>query len=471
MRGVSLPQHQFARFSHAYLTARDQRQRDSIQIHALQAACRSFTRVVLRLRAQAEAAARTASAGARDGTRSPPRGWGGSTTSLNHVHGRPTHQRSFSRSSSRAPSPTSAFSHSQHGHARSGSISGQSPPSLSGSTGTQVVGFQSPLFRLRRAPLLQVFVPSPEGDWLSDASVVECERELKRAGVVHLLRAGDVVWDTAAGDEGNVGRLIWDGNYLIVRPSAPFLVVALTRRRLAGSGLYVLARGRPSALPSNARVSALVLPSRHPHHGQRESHLSYRYRPVGRGDCGKSAAVAGQDEDGDVRPDLRALWYRKLTTVWTQATGRAPHGRALGPPFFVHHSRVVERQTAPYHGAEERGAWASTRRRMAYRPRLVWDCRRRGRGNERGPCGPPSALSRRVPHQSDERRGEREHQSRARREGGSEAYGVQDSQGKKVRGAGVAIPPVSGADAMCPSSRPGEIWIRTVTDKERLLPP
>lgn len=79
-----------------------------------------------------------------------------------------------------------------------------------------MAGFQSPLVRLRRAPLLQVFVPSPEGDWLSDASVLECEQELKRAGATHLLRAGDVIWDTAVGDEGNVGRLVWDGNYLIV---------------------------------------------------------------------------------------------------------------------------------------------------------------------------------------------------------------------------------------------------------------
>lgn len=61
-----------------------------------------------------------------------------------------------------------------------------------------------------------MFVPSPEGDWLSDASVLECEAELKRAGVLHCLRAGDVVWDVAVGDEGNVGRLIWDGSYLIV---------------------------------------------------------------------------------------------------------------------------------------------------------------------------------------------------------------------------------------------------------------
>jgi hypothetical protein len=64
-----------------------------------------------------------------------------------------------------------------------------------------------------------VFVPSPDGDWLSDPSVLECEAQLKRAGVLKLLRAGDVVWDVAVGDEGNVGRLIWDGNFLIVSPA------------------------------------------------------------------------------------------------------------------------------------------------------------------------------------------------------------------------------------------------------------
>ncbi|TFK50487.1 hypothetical protein OE88DRAFT_1713007 [Heliocybe sulcata] len=79
----------------------------------------------------------------------------------------------------------------------------------------QSVTFRSPLYRVRRAPLLYVFVPSPEGEWLSDTSVLECEAELKRAGVAHLLRAGDVVWDAAVGDEGNVGRMVWDGGYLL----------------------------------------------------------------------------------------------------------------------------------------------------------------------------------------------------------------------------------------------------------------
>ncbi len=41
--------------------------------------------------------------------------------------------------------------------------------------------------------------------------------ELRKAGILPLLRVGDVVWDTALSDEGNVGRLVWDGRYLIVR--------------------------------------------------------------------------------------------------------------------------------------------------------------------------------------------------------------------------------------------------------------
>lgn len=52
---------------------------------------------------------------------------------------------------------------------------------------------------------------------MSDEAILECENELKKAGVVALLRPGDIVWDTALGDEGNVGRLAWDGRYLIVR--------------------------------------------------------------------------------------------------------------------------------------------------------------------------------------------------------------------------------------------------------------
>ncbi|EIW75534.1 hypothetical protein CONPUDRAFT_65536 [Coniophora puteana RWD-64-598 SS2] len=142
-----------------------------------------------------------------------------------------------SRANSRAPSPTSSHGHGfghghghgpssfarAHGrsstaassgstyHANGSSISLAAPAGNGGNSG----GFSSPLYKPQRAPLLRVFVPSPDGDWLSDESVLGCETELDRAGVTALLRTGDVVWDVAVGEEGNVGRLVWDGRYLV----------------------------------------------------------------------------------------------------------------------------------------------------------------------------------------------------------------------------------------------------------------
>ncbi|KAF9814782.1 hypothetical protein IEO21_04940 [Rhodonia placenta] len=122
-----------------------------------------------------------------------------------------THYRQKSRGSSRAPSPSSSFSHSYAPAFGPRARSTQTHESSGGGR----ADFQSPLVRLRRAPLLQVFVPSPEGAWLSDANVLACEGELQAAGVMRLMRAGDVVWDIAVGDEANVGRMVWDGSYLI----------------------------------------------------------------------------------------------------------------------------------------------------------------------------------------------------------------------------------------------------------------
>ncbi|KAH8103341.1 hypothetical protein BXZ70DRAFT_888963 [Cristinia sonorae] len=194
MRGVSIPSHQYARTAEAYL------QLDSTvspaTVQEMAASCRAFTRVVLRLRAQAEAEAEHNARLMASLPRTPPRTTNGAVSPPNSRWG-------HSRSSSRAPSPTSSYGHS---HSQNVSPSVRSGP---------VNTFRSPLFRPRRAPLLQVFIPSPEGDWLSDASVLGCEAELKKAGVLHCMRAGDVVWDVAVGDEGNVGRLVWDGSYLI----------------------------------------------------------------------------------------------------------------------------------------------------------------------------------------------------------------------------------------------------------------
>lgn len=143
------------------------------QARAMSFATRAYSRIIVRLRAQAEAVM----------------AYGGA---VSKIPGGPV-------MGSRAPSPSSydiQFSRPSNGQ-----------------RGRMV--FASPIFQPKRAPLLRVFVPSPE-DWLSDASVVECESELNRAGILHMLRPGDTVWDIAVGDEGNAGRMVWDGNFLLV---------------------------------------------------------------------------------------------------------------------------------------------------------------------------------------------------------------------------------------------------------------
>ncbi|KAI5122864.1 hypothetical protein M0805_003157 [Coniferiporia weirii] len=218
MRAVSVPSHQYAFHARVWLDARQRQQVQddaatqshlksaTVQKSLLASSCRAYTRVVLRLRAQAEAAEGEA-AGGEDPVYqfTPPQ----SSTSVNaKAYARSVKARSASRArtASRPPSPTSAsaISHSAFSHHAE-----RSSPQRG------ALHFRSPLFRVGHAPCLRVFVPSPEGAWLSDESVVECEKELKRAGVLPLLRVGDVIWDTAAGDEGNVGRMVWDGNFLI----------------------------------------------------------------------------------------------------------------------------------------------------------------------------------------------------------------------------------------------------------------
>ncbi|KAJ7176688.1 hypothetical protein C8R46DRAFT_889987 [Mycena filopes] len=206
MRGVCLPTHEYSRVAEMYVQSFGvpPAQRDPEHLSGarnLTMSTRAYTRVVLRLRAQAEREASEAAALKASSSAPPPVPSKKRITSSGYASSR----SSPSRTSSRAPSPnSSSYSVGQ---------SAQSPPhSRPSAPGT---AFRSPLFRVKRAPLLRVFVPSPDGDWLSDKSVLECEAELKRAGVLPLLRIGDVVWDLAVGDEGNVGRLVWDGSYLI----------------------------------------------------------------------------------------------------------------------------------------------------------------------------------------------------------------------------------------------------------------
>jgi hypothetical protein len=211
MRGVSLPTHQYARVSEAFLKNRSSTGEEKAiwvdQARFLSFATRAYSRLVIRLRVQAEALAK----------------YGGATVSvfsgaLATKSPRP-HQR-ISRTSSRAPSPSSTQSHALTPHAS------HPPSAMHVTAGLNAVSsqttFTSPIYRPRRAPLLRVFVPSPEGEDLSDASVIECEAELNRAGITQLLRPGDAVWDTAIGDEGNAGRMIWDGNFLLVSDTSIF---------------------------------------------------------------------------------------------------------------------------------------------------------------------------------------------------------------------------------------------------------
>ncbi|KAE8250701.1 hypothetical protein A4X13_0g4475 [Tilletia indica] len=65
-----------------------------------------------------------------------------------------------------------------------------------------------------RAALFQVWVPCGNGAWLTDEELTRCEAELFKAGIWNQLKRGDVVWDCALPDEGNLGRLIFDGQFL-----------------------------------------------------------------------------------------------------------------------------------------------------------------------------------------------------------------------------------------------------------------
>jgi hypothetical protein len=210
MRGVSKPVHVYAQTAFSILSSPVSEENARL-IHDIKKETRAFNRIVIRLRAQAEADVEQNAVRRRRSigqvqppqrqNNGPPLSW-----SASKAQGQGGRRRSGSRQSSRAPSPTNSM-WSQGAGSQAHLPLGTTPTSG---------GFRSPLFRLRRAPLLRVFVPSPEGDWLSDAGVLECETELRKAGILPLLRVGDVVWDTALGDEGNIGRLIWDGRYLIV---------------------------------------------------------------------------------------------------------------------------------------------------------------------------------------------------------------------------------------------------------------
>ncbi|KAG8986925.1 hypothetical protein FRB90_003691 [Tulasnella sp. 427] len=232
MRGISLPLHHYSTVADHFLMALSASTSTSAnaprnpvpkhltnQVRMMASSTRAYSKVVIRLRAQAEAEeahmppapslmlhdnGSRGRVGARGQHRMPPTGPGTCPPTSGPYQG---HSR-------RSPSPAFSFtSYDRNGPTAygPGPVFQPSGPAVSTAPGK----FRSPLYRAGHAPLLRVFVPSPDGAWLSDQSVIECERELKRAGLIPLLKVGDVIHDLAAGDEANTGRLIWDGNYLI----------------------------------------------------------------------------------------------------------------------------------------------------------------------------------------------------------------------------------------------------------------
>jgi hypothetical protein len=163
MRGVSIPSFEYARVADTLLqqrsvipSLRDPSIADKARL--MVSATRAYNRVLLRLRAQAEREP-LQTENSPYSSRSPP-----SSTPSNLSH-----------PPSRAPSPSgSLFTRGRsivHGSGYGHEVAVVLP----------TASFHSPLFRIGRAPLLRVFVPSPEGDWLSDTSVLACEAELKQA--------------------------------------------------------------------------------------------------------------------------------------------------------------------------------------------------------------------------------------------------------------------------------------------------
>jgi len=70
-----------------------------------------------------------------------------------------------------------------------------------------------PVFRSGKAALFKVWVPCVD-HWMSNEELAECERELWRSQVWSYLKKGDVCWNSAIGDFGNEGKLLFDGRFL-----------------------------------------------------------------------------------------------------------------------------------------------------------------------------------------------------------------------------------------------------------------
>ncbi len=208
LRGINIPPHRFSEIADRYLLDNQDRYEaleSSTLVRMMATSCRAYTKLVLRLRAQGELeqliyeqhSRERALRGARDNPSFE------STEALSPPVPTKTspHRRRRSISTSRSVS---------RNHHRRPSAAGSVANSIISSThDARFQRFRSPLHRLGHAPLLRVLVPSPEGHWLSDSNVIRCEEELRAAGVTHLLKVGDVVWDVAVGEDGNLGKFLF----------------------------------------------------------------------------------------------------------------------------------------------------------------------------------------------------------------------------------------------------------------------
>lgn len=68
------------------------------------------------------------------------------------------------------------------------------------------------LFKPGRAVVLRIWVPAA-GTWMTDAELVECEREIRRAGLWEHLQCGDLIRNVAISDIANEGVVIFDGRF------------------------------------------------------------------------------------------------------------------------------------------------------------------------------------------------------------------------------------------------------------------
>lgn len=232
MRAVSIPPHRYSDYAQEIINTLERgalgypsgNGSDEAKLYAR--ISRSYTRVILRLRAQADAEAEfvhssSANPSVGSSPRDSPRDSHSSPVRAPSSYSSPIRGWNHSRPPSRAGSVISSDPRSTSRVSLPGSISNQSH----NSGRMPRLKFRSPLYRPKHAPLLRVFVLSPEGAWMSDSTILDCETELKRACTGargrmsrKLLRTGDVVWNCAISDEANLGRSIWDGNFLIVSP-------------------------------------------------------------------------------------------------------------------------------------------------------------------------------------------------------------------------------------------------------------